>query len=184
MLPGVIAHIQHHGAVDAQKQHGGAPEGHPPRAFHGQQAGGKLVTVALHRGVEHVHQRAENKGAADIFQPLNALKAEYRKANLQTLESNKVEGQVIEAEQRRRHHVEGTCANPALKTVPDDGRNGAHQTGNTRAGKTECTACLHHKRDAVFVASSPVNGERHANHKAANGDGQGGLKQVERAHHA
>ena len=98
VFTGVVADVEDHGAVDTEKQHGSAPEGQSPGALHGEQAGRQFIAVTLHRAVEHVNQRRQNKGATHVFQPLDALKAHHRQSNLQELESDKEEHQIIEAE--------------------------------------------------------------------------------------
>ncbi len=184
VLARVVTDVENHGAVDAEEQHGCAPERQPPGTLHGQQAHRQLITVALHRAVEHVHQRGQDKGAADVLQPLDALKAHHRQANLQKLEGDEEEHQVVEPEQRGRDHVQRAGANPALKAVPDNGWYRAYQARQAGAGKAEGAARLHHEGNAVFVAGGAIEDQRNADHKTADGDGQGGLNQVQGANHA
>ena len=183
VLTGVVTDVKDHGAVNAEEQHGRAPERQPPRALHGEQTARQLIAVALYRAVEHVDQGRENKGAADVLQPLDALKTHHRQPNLQELEGDKEEHQVVETEQGCGHHIQRAGTDPALKAIPDDGRHRAHQAGQARAAEAKSAARLHHKGDAVFVTGGAIEHQRDTDNETADGDGQRGLNQVEAADH-
>ena len=180
----IVRHVQHHRRIDAEEQHRRAPERRTPGALGLQQVGADRLAIAADHAEEHVDQRTDDEDGTDVLQPLDAVEAQHRQADLQKLEADEEHPDIGIAEHRLADEVQGASADPALEAVPDDGGNRPHQRRQARAAEAIGGPRLHHEGDAVFVPRTTVDHQRHADDRAANGNGQHRLQQVQRADQA